>query len=525
MEGLVFGQYRVTGVLGRGGMGVVYAARHMLLDRPAAVKVLHARLSADPEAVARFFNEARATTAIRHPGIVEIYDFGQTEDAAAFIVMEHLQGETLRARLERAPVGWSTALALVRQIAGALGAAHGKGIVHRDLKPENIFLVPDPEIPGSERIKLLDFGVAKLAGSAPGQNVTRTGTLIGTPMYMAPEQCRGVQIDARVDLYSLGCILFELCTGRPPFVREAYGDLLIAHIQEPPPAVSSLARGVPPEIDALVQRMLAKSPAERVQTTDELVQRIDTSKIGIKQIARAGRYPALARRFSLVDLDGLASLEGRKPADRKPAEDRGSPLRALWSERHPDRRAAELALTAHGQERREKRRTSAPQPDTLLSATGARSRTVVRAPRRRLAALGGVGVVGVALTLVLLFGRGDAPTRNATAPDAETSPVPPSTETLALPDREAPRPSEPTEAARHPAEPQGQVTISIFTEPPGARISGGGKDLGRTPRDVSLTQGDDEVRLELQLDGYQPHELVIHPTTDMSKSVKLRRSP
>jgi hypothetical protein len=126
---------------------------------------------------------------------------------------------------------------------------------------------------------------------------------------------------------------------------------------------------------------------------------------------------------------------------------------------------------------------------------------------------------------MLLFNVRDAPTRNATAPAAGTSLVPPSTETLALPDREAPRPAEPTAAALRPAEPRGQVTISIFTEPPGARISGGGKDLGRTPRDVSLTQGDDEVRLELQLDGYQPHELVIHPTTDMSKTVKLRRSP
>jgi serine/threonine-protein kinase len=520
MEGLVFGQYRVTGVLGRGGMGVVYAAKHMLLDRPAAVKVLHARLSADQEAVTRFLNEARATTTIRHPGIVEIYDFGQTADEDAFIVMEYLQGETLRARLERAPMGWSTALALVRQIAGALGAAHSKGIVHRDLKPENIFLVPDPEIPGSERIKLLDFGIAKLAGSSPGQNVTRTGTVIGTPRYMAPEQCRGVQIDARVDLYALGCILFELCTGRPPFVHEAHGDMLIAHVQEPPPAVSSLARGVPPEIDALVQQMLAKSPDERVQTTDELVLRIDTSKIAIKQIARAGRYPALARRFTLVDLDGLASLDGRKPADRKPAEDSVSALRELWAERHPDRRTAELALTAHRQERREKHRPSAAQSDTLLSATGARSRTVVLAPRRELAVLGGVGVVVVALTLVLLFGRGDAPTRTATAPDAETSPVPPPTETLALPDRGAPSPSEPT-----PAKQQGQVTISIFTEPPGAKISGAGKELGRTPQDVPLTQGDDEVRLELQLDGYQPHELVIRPTSDMLKSVKLRRSP
>lgn len=161
----------------------------------------------------------------------------------------------------------------------------------------------------------------------------------------------------------------------------------------------------------------------------------------------------------------------------------------------------------------------AAQPDTLLSATGARSRTALLAPRRQLATLGGVGVV-VALTLFLLLGRGDAPIRTATAPDAETSSGLPPTETVALPDKEAPTPSEPTSARQ-----QGQVTISIFTEPPGAKIFGDGKDLGRTPRDVPLTQGDAEVRLELRLEGFQPYELVIRPTADVTKSVKLKRSP
>src|SRR5262245_50332955 len=135
MEGRAIGQYRVTGVLGEGGMGVVYAAKHTLLDRPAAVKVLLPKFSSDQEIVTRFFNEARITTAIQHPGIVEVYDFGWTREDAAYIVMEYLQGETLRDRSERARMRWNIALALVRQIAGALGAAHARGIVHRDLKP------------------------------------------------------------------------------------------------------------------------------------------------------------------------------------------------------------------------------------------------------------------------------------------------------------------------------------------------------------------------------------------------------
>jgi eukaryotic-like serine/threonine-protein kinase len=277
MGGGVFGQYRVTDVLGEGGMGVVYAAEHMLLGRPAAVKLLLPELSRKQEIVQRFFNEARAATSIRHPGIVEIYDFGWTNEGAGFIVMELLQGETLRTRRKKGRMPWPAALAVTRQIAGALGAAHAKGIVHRDLKPDNIFLVPDPEVPGGERIKLLDFGIAKLADSSAGQHKTRTGAVIGTPTYMAPEQCRGVEVDSRADLYALGCILFELCSGRPPFVGEGEGDVLAAHIHVPPPILGTLIDGIPKQVEALLQRLLAKAPPDRVQTADEVIQLIDVA--------------------------------------------------------------------------------------------------------------------------------------------------------------------------------------------------------------------------------------------------------
>src|SRR5712672_2225448 len=189
MEVAIIGQYRVTGLIGRGGMGAVYAAEHSLLGRPAAIKVLLPDLSQKQDVVTRFFNEARAATAIRHPGIIEIYDFGWTPEGAAFIVMEHLEGETLAHRAQRSRFHWPAALAIARQIAGALGAAHAKGIVHRDLKPDNVFVVPDPEVPGGERIKLLDFGIAKLATeTANAAHMTITGQVIGTPTYMAPEQ-------------------------------------------------------------------------------------------------------------------------------------------------------------------------------------------------------------------------------------------------------------------------------------------------------------------------------------------------
>jgi serine/threonine-protein kinase len=274
----MLGQYRVTGTIGRGGMGVVHAAEHALLGRRAAIKVLRAELSRDQDAVARFFNEARAAAAIRHPGIVEVYDFGWTSEGEAFFVMEHLDGESLTQRSARERFRWPAALAIARQIAGALAAAHAKGIIHRDLKPDNVFIVPDPEVPGGERIKLLDFGIAKLAqapATATSYSATQTGTVIGTPTYMSPEQCRGVAVDHRADLYALGCVIYELCCGRPPFGGEGTGDVLAAHIHVPVPPMSKTNIEIPHIVESLVRRLLAKAPCDRLQSADKVILAID----------------------------------------------------------------------------------------------------------------------------------------------------------------------------------------------------------------------------------------------------------
>src|SRR5215510_9035130 len=314
MDAAMIGQYRVTGVIGRGGMGAVYAGEHALLGRPAAIKVLLPELSQKQDIVTRFFNEARAATAIRHPGIIEIYDFGWTAEGAAFIVMEHLEGETLARRAARVRFRWPAALAIARQIAGALSAAHAKGIVHRDLKPDNVFLVPDPEVPGGERIKLLDFGIAKLADSSLS-NMTSTGTLIGTPTYMAPEQCRGVAIDHRVDLYALGCVIYELCCGRPPFVGEGTGDVLAAHIYVPVPAMSGAVSAIPPAVEQLVRRLLAKAPPERVQSADELIRAVDAVTPDRIAMTTAPRGVApIATSPSVTTLSGSASTSMRLPS-------------------------------------------------------------------------------------------------------------------------------------------------------------------------------------------------------------------
>ena len=327
MEGRLIGQYRVTGVIGQGGMGAVYTAEHTLLGRPAAIKVLLPELSQKQEIVQRFFNEARAATAIRHPGIIEVYDFGWTSDGAAYLVMERLEGDSLERRMSRGALAWPAALALARQIAGALGAAHAKGIVHRDLKPDNMFLVRDPEVPGGERIKLLDFGIAKLAGESSQANVTRTGQVIGTPTYMSPEQCRGVAVDHRADLYALGCVLFELCAGRPAFVGEGAGDVLAAHIYLPPPTLGAAGVAAPPAVEQLLASLLAKQPAQRPPSTDAVIAAIDAAltdrSVGTSAI-RGGR--ASTATPHTTTLSGSAAVRPALPPVPRPATRRNAAI-------------------------------------------------------------------------------------------------------------------------------------------------------------------------------------------------------
>src|SRR4051812_6164524 len=255
VEGAQVGAYRVVKQIGEGGMGSVWLAEHIALGRRAALKMLHPEYSARPDVVARFFNEARAATAIADPGIVQIFDFGECADGRAYIVMELLDGEPLDRRLKReGALTLVDGLRLIRQVASTLGAAHARGIVHRDLKPENVYVVRDPEVAGGERAKVLDFGIAKLAGEHGGIK-TQTAAVMGTPMFMSPEQCRGTgQVDARSDVYALGCMLFLLVTGRPPFQAEGVGDLIAMHLRELPPAPAQLRPGIPPELDQLVLR-------------------------------------------------------------------------------------------------------------------------------------------------------------------------------------------------------------------------------------------------------------------------------
>jgi|JI10StandDraft_1071094.scaffolds.fasta_scaffold08406_13 tRNA A-37 threonylcarbamoyl transferase component Bud32 len=275
MLGQILGNHRIIRKLGEGGMGAVYLGEHCLLGRQAAIKVLHPSLSDRPDVVMRFFNEARAATAIVDPGIVAVFDFGHHSDGSAFLVMEFLHGESLDTRLARGPLPMRDALRLARQIATTLAAAHAKGIVHRDLKPENVFLVPDAEVIGGERVKILDFGIAKLLTTEASAR-TQAGAIMGTPAYMSPEQCRGApDIDHRTDIYALGCALFQMVTGRTPFAATGLAEMIAAQLATPAPPPSSLAPWLPPALDRVVARCLAKAPADRYASMIEVAAALE----------------------------------------------------------------------------------------------------------------------------------------------------------------------------------------------------------------------------------------------------------
>ena len=329
LVGEVLGNYRILGELSSGGMGTVYRAQHELLGRPAAIKLLRPELSSNNVLVQRFFNEAKAATAIRHPGIVEVYDFGYTHDGLAYLVMELLDGEPLSARLERR--GRLTELevaSIARGIASALKAAHAKGIVHRDLKPDNVFLVPDPEGTG-DRVKVLDFGVAKLTDDAP-TNVrhTQTGALMGTPLYMAPEQARAAgEIDHRADLYSLGCILYELLVGKPPFVADGAGEIIalqmFGEVQPPKERLAELT----PEMNAIVMRLLEKEPHARYQHAADLIQAL--AGLGGKLSSQlSAERPATERppMISPTPMPGAANSLRLSLIDERPPPEKRSSL-------------------------------------------------------------------------------------------------------------------------------------------------------------------------------------------------------
>jgi tRNA A-37 threonylcarbamoyl transferase component Bud32 len=314
------GHFEITGRAGRGGMGEVFVAEHAAIKTRVAIKVLHADVSANTDHVQRFFNEARAVARIQHAGIVKIFDVGFHAERA-YLIMEFLEGETLAGRLRRSKrLSARKTAEIARQIANILDATHHAEIIHRDLKPENVFLVQDRELASGERVKVLDFGIAKLSSSHTGPSPTTVGAM-GTPAYMAPEQWSDSStVDWRADVYSLGCIVYEMAAGRTPFASSSIAEACAKHLNDTPASLRAYAPDVPVALDTLALRLLAKDPARRIASIHALEQRFaelassepDLGDVGETQLA----YDPVGVTQSPTTLTGAASMT-RPPASSR----------------------------------------------------------------------------------------------------------------------------------------------------------------------------------------------------------------
>jgi serine/threonine protein kinase/tetratricopeptide (TPR) repeat protein len=286
MIGETISHYKILEKLGEGGMGVVYKAQDVKLDRYVAIKILPSHLSSDEEAIKRFINEAKTASSLDHAHIGTIHEVDETPDGLTFIVMAYYEGETLRERIDRGDMSLEEALELTAQVAMGLSKAHAKGIIHRDIKPSNVIITPDGEA------KLVDFGLAKLAGAT---RVTKTGTTLGTVAYMSPEQARGDEVDARSDIWALGVMLYEMLTGKQPFRGDYEPAVVYSIMNEEPEAVSATRRDMPVEIENIVDKAITKDLSQRFQTAEELLSALETQR-GELKLGPKGRGLLTMRR-------------------------------------------------------------------------------------------------------------------------------------------------------------------------------------------------------------------------------------
>src|SRR5256714_1325836 len=264
------GKYLIEQLIKRGGMGAVYRGKHVMMDKTVAIKVLRPSLAGDDVVVARFSREAKAASRISHPHAVSVTDFGEAENGVVFLVMEYLDGRTLKEIIRsEGPMALDRVVEIVRQVAGALDAAHEQGVVHRDLKSDNLML---SQTNGSDWAKVLDFGIAKIQQphGTPDPDITAANLVVGTPQYMSPEQCaQSGPLDARSDIYSFGIILYEMLAGRVPFTGESPTVIMMKQVQDPPPSVLEARPDLPAAVAEVVMRALAKQPSDRFRSAGE----------------------------------------------------------------------------------------------------------------------------------------------------------------------------------------------------------------------------------------------------------------
>ncbi len=539
------GRYSLESKIGEGGMGVVFHARHAVIERPLAIKVLKREAMRDPATIRRFVQEAKAASRISHPNIVDITDFGTTLDGMTYSVMEFVAGQTLGAAIRLgAPFAPPRALQITAQIARALSAAHDKGIVHRNLKPDNVFLI---ERDGrSDFVKIVDFGIAKIAplgGEAAEPRLTRAGSVFGTPEYMAPEQAAGRgDADARVDIYALGVILYQMICGRVPHRGESVARTLAMQMLDPiePPSKVRPDLAIAPALEAVVMRALARPRDQRYQTMGELLEALERI-----QLPAAGVSVTGSPVYALAALPPGAD-PGLVPS--MPAV----PLQFTDPARLASQAAAEPGTPRARTSPTARRITDEPEvttgerppayQDTLTdergSAQSARTRPWPRPLVLALIASGAAGAVALVLVLVAtsrhhgVVGR----TRDAAlvalpvdagmrqAPQAPIDAVPDATELVALPEPDAGEPARPL--APPDAEtpnPRRTVVVQVVTRPEDASLYEDGRYRGGSGTEIKAPLGTKRV-LACQLSGYKPGsvEINFNGTTTIATCVMQR---
>ncbi|PTL77530.1 TonB family protein [Vitiosangium sp. GDMCC 1.1324] len=462
------GRFSILEPIGVGGMGRVYRAQQAPLDRVVALKVLNPNFptSKDPGFQKRFLREASLTSKLRHPNTVTVIDYGQTDDGIYYIAMEYLEGRTLGQILaESGFLPWARALSIAQQICRSLREAHNQGIVHRDLKPANIMLLNEAD---QDLVKVLDFGLVKSIAAAddrPSPEITQSGTFLGSPAYMAPEQARN-ESDVRSDVYSLGVVLYQMLVGRPPFISKDHIELIFAHHKELPPAFSSVRPDVPvpPEIESLVRKCLEKNPANRFQTMDELLEAMRGASMA------AGGHSGIFKRPGGQNTTGphktplFAGITGEPPTENNTI-------------------AVDISVVV--------------PPD-------------IQKARRRTLLLGGLvgGGIAVALTGGLLLSSG---VFSSAKPKPE--PVAPITQVAA--------PAEKSTADQ-------VVRFRLMSQPTGARVVYKGQERGTTPLllEIPKEKGQDTVTAEFtfSLDGYQTETVITGGSGEVVFAQKLQRA-
>jgi eukaryotic-like serine/threonine-protein kinase len=489
---VVVGKYRLLDVLGEGGMGVVYLAEHELIEKKIALKVLRKEYSGKADLVQRFKQEAISASRIKHPNVLDVFDFGQLENGCFFLAMEYLQGHDLAAELAQSGVIEPVlAVRLALQMCRALGAAHSRGVVHRDMKPENVFLHKTEE--GDDIVKIVDFGIAQLRGrddkkptEMPRRRLTRTGVIFGTPEYMSPEQAAGRSVDLRIDVYAMGVMLYEMFSGAVPFTGDSFMAVLSAHLTQ---VVPPLRAWVPDldlsaELEAVVMKALAKNPDDRFQSMSELGQAIHQTPEGRMAAPLAGLLP-----IPKVTHESFRPARGT-PAATSPQFVLGTPTAPLIIPVEEQDAPMSLEILVEDNEYE----SSSPGPRDARRIAG-------RSGRWLLVALGVAAVLGAGafVWMKMSHERMVAEASTSLAPSVSVASTPiamangaPTVTSLPIATSNA-APSDagtPSIAGTLPRA-ESQVTLSVSTEPSGALLFKGGFQVcDATPCTLTVASGE-----------------------------------